>query len=263
MSVNVTYEKKTDPICLMSSSALTYLPHMHKEIEIVYVIDGECVAIADRSRFDMKKGDIYISFPNQIHYYEHCTPGRYIVAIVSTDIIPYLSSLMREKIPTENVITPQKDDIVHEHFEKMALSKGEYRYTELCGYINLIMSFIMPRLSLRATKHTDSTILHSVMNFCADNYMNAPTLDDAADALNKSKYYISHLMNDRLNLSFTDYVNTLRVNAACEALRISSTKITDISEEVGFGTIRSFNRTFKEIMGTTPQEYRRSFQTIT
>ena len=33
-------------------------------------------------------------------------------------------------------------------------------------------------------------------------------------------------------------------------------KIADISEDVGFGTIRSFNRSFKQIMKVSPAEYR-------
>ena len=35
-----------------------------------------------------------------------------------------------------------------------------------------------------------------------------------------------------------------------------SMKISDISEYVGFGTIRSFNRAFRTVMGVTPVEYR-------
>ena len=35
-----------------------------------------------------------------------------------------------------------------------------------------------------------------------------------------------------------------------------SMKISDISEYVGFGTIRSFNRAFRTVLGVTPVEYR-------
>ena len=116
----------------------------------------------------------------------------------------------------------------------------------------------MPKFTLRNSKHSDSTVLRGIMNFCAENYMNNPTLEDASAILDRSKYYISQLMNDRLNLSFTDYINTLRVNSACDMLKNTDIKITDISENVGFGTIRSFNRTFKEAIGKTPLEYRKA-----
>ena len=48
----------------------------------------------------------------------------------------------------------------------------------------------------------------------------------------------------------------LRVSAACELLLETRGRIADISEEVGFGSIRSFNRAFLKIMGRTPKEYR-------
>ncbi len=255
--LNVTYENKTEPISMHPSTVLTQLPHMHKEIEIVYVVEGSCVAIADSQRAEMSKGDIYVSFPNQVHFYDHCANGKYFVCIISTDIIPFLHSTIHDMIPTQNVIHLEESSPVHEYIKKCSQADGQYMYTELCGYINLIMGCVMPKFTLRHSRHSDSMFLRGIMNFCAENYMNNPTLDDAALALNKSKYYISHIMNDRLNLSFTDYLNTLRINAACDALKDTKIKITDISENVGFGTIRSFNRTFKEIMGITPQEYRK------
>ena len=39
------------------------------------------------------------------------------------------------------------------------------------------------------------------------------------------------------------------------SLNNSENKISDISEDVGFGSIRSFNRAFKSIMDMTPLEY--------
>ena len=43
-------------------------------------------------------------------------------------------------------------------------------------------------------------------------------------------------------------------------LEDTETKISDISEDVGFGSIRSFNRAFKDTMNTTPLEYRSQFK---
>ena len=48
----------------------------------------------------------------------------------------------------------------------------------------------------------------------------------------------------------------LRVNKACSLLDETDKKVIDISEEVGFGSLRSLNRSFLEIMGTTPIKYR-------
>ena len=71
--MGLLYEKKTEPISIGKTRALTSIPHLHKEIEIIYVIEGNAYATADNKRFEIKPGDIFISFPNQIHHYQNIT----------------------------------------------------------------------------------------------------------------------------------------------------------------------------------------------
>ena len=64
------------------------------------------------------------------------------------------------------------------------------------------------------------------------------------------------MINRKLNQNFNEYINNLRIAEACNLLRETNIKIADISEDVGFGTIRSFNRAFKQITGISPAVYR-------
>ena len=57
-------------------------------------------------------------------------------------------------------------------------------------------------------------------------------------------------------MSFNNCINTFRINKSCDLLGETDKKISEISEEVGFGSIRTFNRAFMEIMNLTPLEYR-------
>ena len=63
-------------------------------------------------------------------------------------------------------------------------------------------------------------------------------------------------MNKKLNMGFNDYVNQIRVSNACRKLSESDAAISQISEEVGFSTVRTFNRAFSKHVGMTPREYR-------
>ena len=73
-----------------------------------------------------------------------------------------------------------------------------------------------------------------------------------------SKYYISHLFSMKLKVRFNDYINSLRINDACRQLRQTDKTVTEISECVGFNTLRTFNRAFIKQVGTSPSEYRKS-----
>ena len=68
--MNANYEYKTAPVSIQrETKQLTTLPHLHDEIELVYVLKGSTVAYADQSVCEIGEGELYISFPNQIHYY--------------------------------------------------------------------------------------------------------------------------------------------------------------------------------------------------
>ena len=63
-------------------------------------------------------------------------------------------------------------------------------------------------------------------------------------------------MNNRLNMGFNDYINSIRVSNACKYLKKTELSITEISDVVGFNTMRTFNRAFQKQLGVTPSEYR-------
>lgn len=259
-NLDIIYENKNTLVELGKQSLLSHTPHMHKELELIYVFDGSCVAVADRGKFSIAAGDIFLAFPNQVHYYEQCESGSYLVLIFSYDIIPYLSKTVRENIPENNSIKLSADNPIHLYCRELSKLICSERHSEMCGYTNLLLGNIIPEMSLRSHTASDSSSLRNILNYCSENYMNNPTLDDASLALHLSKYHISHILNGKLNLSFTYYLNLLRVDAACDSLVKTEKRIADISEDVGFGTIRSFNRTFKEIIGIVPQEYRKNNQ---
>ncbi|MBE6956966.1 MAG: AraC family transcriptional regulator, partial [Ruminococcaceae bacterium] len=82
------------------------------------------------------------------------------------------------------------------------------------------------------------------------------TLDILAEQLHLSKYYISHVFTERLNLSFPDFINGLRVESACRRLD-RGYSVTDAAFEAGFNSIRSFNRNFERVKGVAPSEYKK------
>ena len=52
-----------------------------------------------------------------------------------------------------------------------------------------------------------------------------------------SRFYVSRLLSRELRMGFSEYVNLLRVNRACDLLNDTDKKIADISEDAGFSTM--------------------------
>lgn len=254
--MDIIYENRIRLIGYSVDKVLSPMVHLHKELEVIYVRQGKSVAYADKNSYMLNAGDMFITFPNQVHYYRTVQRGEYIVLIFSPDILYGISAEISRSIPDINCFSSSDDRELKDIFERIYASDGEYKNIAISGYLNVIMSRILPRLRLQTVNAENNSAFYNIIDFCTHNFKDDITLDIVAEGLHLSKYYISRLINKRLKQNFNEYINNLRISEACNLLRETDTKIADISEDVGFGTIRSFNRAFKLVMGVSPTEYR-------
>ncbi|MFV9551474.1 helix-turn-helix domain-containing protein [Algibacter sp. PT7-4] len=89
------------------------------------------------------------------------------------------------------------------------------------------------------------------------------SLEILSEELNLSAGYLSQLINKNSNLSFNDFINSLRVNDA-KAMLINTDfnnyTIVAIGLEAGFNSKSSFYSAFKKFTGKTPIEYKKSIR---
>ncbi len=92
------------------------------------------------------------------------------------------------------------------------------------------------------------------------NYQNPYlSLELVANELGINKSYLSRIINNELQISFTDYVNELRVEEAKIYLNHPEFKnytLVAIRMEAGFNSKSTFNSTFKKFTGMTPSRFR-------
>lgn len=69
--------------------------------------------------------------------------------------------------------------------------------------------------------------------------------------------YLSTLFTKEFGCGFVDYLNTQRIQLACDYMYDGTMKIYEIAYRVGFKDDKYFSKVFKKIMGKSPSEYRR------
>ncbi|WP_283683392.1 response regulator transcription factor [Parablautia sp. Marseille-Q6255] len=82
------------------------------------------------------------------------------------------------------------------------------------------------------------------------------SLSRIAEAFSFSPAYISTLFKNNCRQTITDYINTVRVEAACRMLRDEYFKVSSISDQVGYSNTTYFNKVFKKLKGCSPRDYR-------
>ena len=259
------YENRKNDISITNHPNLTGKlsphPHLHYHLELVYIYEGECGVSLDSSEHKIPTDSIFLSFPNQTHSYVPNGNDSHVLMIVNPDVFPEFSSLFDRKIPEDPVLEnvsryPELSTLIDQILTEQRKSEDKYSQPKIRGLICAFFAELFRHMPLVDRVRGNSQALNSVIGFCSRNYNRELSLEILSEELHMSKYYISHLFGSRFNMKFNDYINSLRVSAACRYLCNTDKSITEISELVGFGTPRTFNRAFLKQFGKSPSEYR-------
>ncbi len=89
-------------------------------------------------------------------------------------------------------------------------------------------------------------------------------IDKLARKLSTNRTYLSQLINDEFQRTYSDLINEYRIKAAMEQLSdpVLSNKysIDAIAKESGFNNISTFNALFRKYVGLTPSVFRKNAQ---
>ena len=101
-----------------------------------------------------------------------------------------------------------------------------------------------------------SFIVKNAMTYIHDHFKEKLTLSDVADKTYVSQWHLSKLLNGHTGQSFSEILNTVRIEEAKKLLENPALRIGDIADEVGFLDMAHFSRVFKKLCGISANEYR-------
>lgn len=143
---------------------------------------------------------------------------------------------------------------------------------EIDGLLALIHNQLRQREQIRARYKDDKLLTHKEVSFSnadetfllklntliADNMSN-PELDVAFLATNMciSRSLLFNKVKAITGMGIVDYVNKQRIEQSIVLLTTTTMNITEISEVVGFSSLRYFSKVFKSIKGEIPSAYRK------
>lgn len=104
--------------------------------------------------------------------------------------------------------------------------------------------------------HPKKHLIHKAKEFIAAHCCEAISLEMVANNIYVSPVYLSRLFKEQTNQNFSDYVTQLRMQQAMELLKNPALKVYEVSEKVGYRSLKYFYKIFKQYIGVTPTEYR-------
>ena len=242
---------------VLSLKELWSKAHLHTQLEIIYLQEGSCEAILDNRRYKVEAGQVLAVFPNQIHAYVEQTPVKGYVVIVAPEQFPEFHELMQSKLPRNPVV--QANALGIDAGQYLAEARIKLKRKEALADVSAkghLLTFLAEMFLCMefADKPGEASTMKSILNYCMDHYTESFTLEQMAKDLYLSKYYICHVFRERFNTNCKEFVNQLRIEAACKLLK-KGRSVTEVAYESGFSSVRTFNRVFFDYMNMSPRTY--------
>ncbi|SFM93794.1 helix-turn-helix domain-containing protein [Rugamonas rubra] len=146
-------------------------------------------------------------------------------------------------------------------FERIRDSNGLPRFIEFLSLLGELAESsnyqLLSTVPMQSSDDDDALArISSAVNFIVQNFSSQFSMSDLAQQLGMSERMFTRFFRSATGNSFTDFVNRLRVNKACQLLMETERYVTNICYDAGFNNVANFNRRFLELKGMTPKEFR-------
>ncbi|NRF70242.1 AraC family transcriptional regulator [Aquincola sp. S2] len=148
------------------------------------------------------------------------------------------------------------------HWRAIKSAHGLRRFSVFCDYLADLARCTDYRLlsAVQMQSVNDDNQLdqiNTIVNRLAENVAQPIAAAQVAAELGMSESRFSRFFRRATGNTFTDFVNRVRINRACQLLMESDRYVTHVCYDVGFNNVANFNRRFLEIKGMTPTEFRK------
>lgn len=258
------YENIADNLEYFEKNSSHISPHIHKAVECVYVQEGTLELGIGQEYYHMETGSFAIVFPDLIHHYQVFDAGscRSVYLLASPALSGNYLTTLQESCPADPVLNA---DQVHPDilYALNSLSKPipvEQQHTLYQAFFQIILARCLPLYKYVEKSSVGSTdLIYQTVSYIARHFTESVTLTEMAHDLGVSPYTLSRVFSSTFHMNFNQYLNESRLEYACSLLHYTSKSITEIYENAGFESQRTFNRVFKEEYHLSPREYRRRF----
>lgn len=100
-------------------------------------------------------------------------------------------------------------------------------------------------------------MIFRVLDYISDHYSEPLKVGDIAKWAHISETHFRRVFLSYMNMSPLEYINLVRIQAACEYLKKTDEPVAIIAAKCGFTVSSTFNRNFQHITGVTPVQWRK------
>lgn len=253
---------------LYASDAPPATPHMHLNwYELTIVTDGEGFVGTMDTELPVKAGDVYVSFPADIHSIRSSVtnPLKYDFISFYTEKAEFKDALEHIHAayidPAVRVFSDDRiGNVVTRAMQELTGAEMPYREEILSSLLTEIIVYLIRDLGDKreypSPVNADSRdiLCYQIMNYIDTHIFRISKVSDVAEAMNYNYSYISTLFKRTTGRTVSDYYRNARLKAARVLIEEKKMKVSEISELLNYSSIYVFSRAFKRQFGYSPTD---------
>ena len=239
--------------CRKHKENYNYRTHLHQFAELMLVLEGEIEVTTDSRTEIARAGQFILIFPLQSHSFRTPELSRVWNCVFTQSLVSDFFNLYNGRVGERAVFDGSEHS--RECFTRLLVDGDDLRFFSVKSCLYAALADFVSQTAPTA-RTSDSRLSSKLIDWLGENAASPVTLADAASSLGYAENYLSHKITKLFGMSFRNLLGCLRAEKAKELLSTTDKTILQIAYECGFGSERSFSRSFERATGDTPSIYR-------
>ncbi|OCT10732.1 hypothetical protein A8709_23135 [Paenibacillus pectinilyticus] len=242
--------------------------HYHDHFQVLYALEGEGEIRLDGKDSDFSKDKIVIITPNCMHSIKAKSKLTVLVLAFSIPALKMINPAQLLTFIQHHSVHVELDlftaSQIRPLFRKMMYQqKNDDVLGKLAMPVYLLEIIILLLRQQDSVHIQDANDFRSIQmkEYIELHYFENITAESLSAFFGVSTRYMNDIFKRKFNDTPLQYLQQIRINKAKEVLSQTDIDIVTICFEVGYETLSTFYRTFRKLVGISPNRYRISGKT--
>lgn len=260
---------------------IDYYPiHNHSDLQIIYVLEGEVDLKLAYSIYHLKQNNIHVIHSDDVHSITKTSPNNLLLVVsINIEYFEHYFPNLGQTVFTTNISETSSSYHSQQLLCDKIFSIASEQYYKREGYSHrmrdgaLSLMYILTShfrgVTIEKQNHTfehknshdllQTDRISRIVNYIYQNYPYKPELAEIAEKEKISLYYLSHLFQKYMGISFRNFISLVRIEMSEPHLLATDDAISKIAQDVGFSDTKYYVDNFIRYFGHHPKEHRKLF----
>ncbi len=253
-------------------------PHSHEFAELVIVTGGKCLHVTGNDSWELTPGDVFVIAGPREHEYRNLENLRLVNILYQPNQLKMglldlpsvagyhalftLGSSWRKRQPTKGRLhlsgkeMVQLIELVNRLEVELKTREPGFGFMATAAFMQIIG--LLSRCYGRSPSPDGRALLRigEALSHLERNIHREVDLEELASIAHMSRRSFLRVFQSATGTSPLAWVIEQRINRACNLLRHTDRRITEVAFDVGFNDSNYFTRQFRKVTGLSPRDYR-------